>query len=258
MNELEILGVKIDNLSYAEIIKKIQDFLDSNKNNYLVTINPEFIIEASYDQKFKNILNDADLKIVDGFGLVLASWLKGKNIKKRLAGSDMILEICRIAEQNNCAVFLLGGLGITAQLAGDNLKKQFPKLNIVGAEEGVLITDDLKSITDNQNNNNVNLIKRINLVKPSIIFVAFGAPKQEKWIKENLAKMPSTRLALGVGGTFDYLAGKTPRAPHFMRNLGLEWLFRLILQPWRLKRIFRAVFVFLWLVLKKDLLKSTK
>lgn len=248
MNNIEILGVKIDNLTKAEIIKKIQGFLNNNKNNYLVTINPEFIIEATKDTGFKNILNEADLKVVDGFGLILAAWLKGKNIKKRLAGSDLTLEICRLAEQNNCSVFLLGGFGNTAQLAADNLKKQFPKINIVGAEEGTIYP-----FFDNENSQ---LLARINIAKPAILFVAFGHPKQEKWIKENMTKIPSIRLAMGVGGTFDYLAGKTPRAPHFMRNLGLEWLFRLILQPWRVKRIFNAIFVFLWLVIWKDVLRN--
>jgi len=249
MNELEILGIKIDNLTKTEILKKIQDFLNSHKNNYLVTINPEFIIYANKDQEFKNILKEADLKVVDGFGLILAAWLKGKKIKTRLAGSDLTIEICRLAEQHNCSVFLLGGFGNTAILAGDNLKKQFPKLNIVGAEQGLIVNSQSLIVDNNK------LIEKINNAKTAVLFVALGHPKQEKWIKENMPKIPSIRLAIGVGGTFDYLAGKTPRAPQIMRNLGLEWLFRLILQPWRVKRIFRAVFVFMWLVFKKDILR---
>lgn len=258
MSNLEILGVKIDNLTKTEILQKIQDFLNNGKKNYLVTINPEFIIEATKDLEFKNILNEADLKVVDGFGLVLAAWLKGKNIKNRFAGSDLTLEICRIAEQNNCSVFLLGGFGNTAELAGDNLKKQFPKLNIVGAEEGIIIAnresrivnrDRRYTLHDIRNIQNSSLIDKINKTKPAILFVAFGHPKQEKWISQNLAKMPSVRLAIGVGGTFDYLAGKTHRAPRFMRNLGFEWLFRVIIEPWRVKRIFKAVVVFMWLAI---------
>jgi len=245
MKQIEILGIKIDNLNLNELLYEIDYFLRSNSGHYLVTINPEFIVEADKNFKFKIILNEADLRVADGFGLILAACLKGQIIKQRISGADLTLEICKLAEQNNYPIYLLGGFGDTAKLAANNLKHRFPKLNILGAEEGIIYP-----FFDNENSQ---LLARINKAKPAIIFVAFGAPKQEKWIKENLARMPSICLAMGVGGTFDFLAGKTPRAPHFMRNLGLEWLFRLIIEPWRVKRIFRAVFVFLWLVIKETL-----
>lgn len=250
MEETKILGVKINSPDPNELIEKINLFLDEDKSHYIVTTNPEFIIEATKDNEFKKILNEADLSLADGFGIKLVSWLKGKNIK-RISGVDLMLRICQIAEQKNSSIFLLGSLEDTAERAALKLVEKFNNLNIVGAEEGIKFKiQNLDYIKKNEE-----LLKRINKVKPDIIFVAFGAPKQEKWIYENKAKIPSLKLAMGVGGTFDFIAKKIKRAPKIWRLAGLEWLWRLIMQPWRLFRIIKAVIYFPYLFIKRDILK---
>lgn len=247
MNQIKILGVKLDNLKLKNVLKQVDNFLNSKSQHYIVTTNPEFLIQANKDQEFKKILNNSDLSLADGFGILLAGLVKGKFIN-RISGADLMMDICKVAEQKNSSVFLLGSSGNIAESAAKNLKSKFTDLNIVGAERGL----DKSSTKEEE----MELVKRINKTKPEIIFVAFGAPKQEKWINENMAKISSLRLAMGVGGTFDYIAGKTKRAPKIWRSMGLEWLWRVILQPFRIFRIVKAVIYFPVLFVFKDLLKK--
>jgi len=226
---IRILGVKIDNLNENEILERIEGFLKNNrprigrgKQHYLVTPNPEFLVQAQKDKEFKEILNQADISIPDGVGLILSSHFLGQPIRKRIAGVDLMELICQKAAEKNWSVFLTGGEKGIAEKATENLIKKYPEL-------------------------------KINSQNPKIVFVALGAPKQEKWIKNNLNKMPSVKLAMGVGGAFDFISNNTKRAPKALREIGLEWLWRLALEPWRMKRIYRAVVVFPYLVLKKRL-----
>ncbi len=235
MNKVEILGVKIDNLSLQEVLEKIKKFLISENQHFIVTPNPEFLVLAKKNHDFKEILNYADISCADGVGLVKAAKFLGKRLQ-RVTGVDLVWAISELAEKNNYPVYLLGAGELVAATASEMLKKEYPNLNIVGAESGGEILDPIQKDPD--------LLNRINETEPKILFVALGQIKQESWIFYNLDKIPSIKLAIGVGGAFDYISGKIKRPPKFIRKMGFEWLYRLILEPWRYKRIFNAVFVF--------------
>lgn len=213
-----ILGVKIDNIDMDEVLKKAEIFLKDGRQHYIVTPNPEMIVLAQKDKEFKEILNRADLSLPDGMGVVWASRPFGEQLKNRVTGSDLMGEILKL---QNVKIFLLGGKNGAARKISEKFS------NVVGFTENI--------------NESIGLI---NELQPNILFVAFGASKQEKWIHYNMAKIPSIKVAVGVGGAFDFISGKIRRAPKFLRNIGLEWLWRLVLQPWRAKRIYNAVIKF--------------
>lgn len=224
MNALNLCGVRVDSISREHALKKIRGFLKDNCQHYLVTVNPEFIVLAQKDKEFREILNQADISLPDGVGIVLFSRFLAHQIKERVTGVDISRAMMVI---EGAKIFLLGGRGGVVQKIAQKNK------NIVG------FTEDLLGAVDKVNQSGAN-----------ILLVALGAPKQEKWIKANLAKCSNVKVAMGVGGAFDFLAGRIKRAPKFLQKLGLEWLWRLILQPRRLPRIWRAVVVFPILVLK--------
>jgi len=249
--KINILGVFVDNLSTKEVMEKIKEFLTDKKQHYIVTPNPEFLVAAQKDENFRKILNQADLAVPDGVGIILAAKILKKKIKERIPGVDLTLKICQLAALNHWKVFLLGGLNDSAFWASKKLQKKFPSLRIhffSGGKidlEGGGESDDL-------------IIKTINQFQPQILFVAFGQVKQEKWIKKNLSRLSSVKLAMGVGGAFAYLGGKAKRPPYILRRLGLEWLWRLILEPWRIRRIFNATVVFLFKVILEKLRRNKK
>ncbi|MFA5318104.1 MAG: WecB/TagA/CpsF family glycosyltransferase [Patescibacteria group bacterium] len=243
---VNILGVNIITDSKQEILKKISGFLDGKKTRHAVTPNPEFLLAAKEDEEFFYILNKADIAIPDGIGLVFAGLFMGKKIK-RVSGVDLMYDICALAEKQDKSIFLLGGENNAAHEAGLRLKELYPGLKIVGAESG-LAPGSWKIERGRWikgKNENQRLIEKINKAKPDIIFVAFGQMKQEKWAWHSAPEIPSVKLTMGVGGSFDFIAGKIRRAPKIMRAAGLEWLWRLLQEPFkRLPRIYNAVVVF--------------
>jgi len=240
--KLNILGINIDNLALSEVLDKIREFLASKNQHYLVTVNPEFIMAARHDDEFRNILNKADLSVADGMGIKFAAKRFGQKLEQRITGVDLMWEIIKIAEQENKSVFLLGAKKGVAERTAYRIIEKCPNIKIVGAESGYRSWH--RKLKDHK------LVDIINYRQPDILLVAFGQVKQEKWVYYNLPKMPSVKLAMGVGGSFDYISGKVKRAPKWLRSLGLEWLYRLIRQPWRLPRIITAVIKFSWAVLK--------
>lgn len=235
MKEIKILGIKVNPTSYQQVVKIISRWLKESISHYLVTPNPEIITYAQSDPQFKKILNSAHLSIPDGKGLVWAS--KGK-LKKVVTGTDLMLKICSLAPQKKWKIGLLGGVGDTSQKTASKLKKIFPNINIIFSSSGGQI--------DKKGNSR----SKIPLPKSpiDILFVAFGFPKQEYWIAKNKNTFPA-KVFIPVGGAFNYISGKTKRAPSILRKFGLEWLFRLLTQPWRFKRQLKAV-KFFYLVLK--------
>jgi len=231
--KIKILDVKIDNVYLAEVIESVNIFLDSRKQHYIVTTNPEFVMAAQKDEEFKEILNKSDLSIADGMGIKMAAKRYGHKLRQRIAGIDLMYEICAIAEKKEKSVFLLGAKRGIADMAAIKLLQKFPKLKIVGVESGYRRWH--RHYKDRK------LVEIINRRQPDVLFVAFGHVKQEKWIYNNLSKMPLVKLAMGVGGSYDYISGQVKRAPVLMRKMGLEWLYRLFRQPWRLPRIITAV-----------------
>lgn len=241
--KLNILGVKIDNLTKEEVLGKIYDFLSSNNHHQIVTVNPEFIMAAQHDEEFKAILNKADLSVADGVGIKFAAKRFGQKLEARITGVDLIFEIANIAEQQNKSVYFLGAKHNIAEITALKLLEKHPKLKIAGYESGYRHWWRKFS--------NEKLIELIRRSKTDILFVAFHFPRQDKWVYYNLPKMPSVKLAMGVGGSFDYISGNIKRAPKWMRDLGLEWLYRLVREPWRLPRIVTATVKFSWAVLRK-------
>jgi len=232
-----ILGTKIDNFCMSEATQSAENFLQSDHQHYIVTPNPEIVLYAKKNSRYRSILNKASLSIPDGTGLIWASRkLYGSNgLKERVAGIDFMQNFLRNLSRKSYwsyksyRLLLLGGRNNSAHTAARVLQKKFPNLKFyaLGNEK----SRHLKFIINE-------------VIQPDCIFVALGAPKQELWIARNLKKFPSLKLAMGIGGALDMISGKTPRAPLAMRRQGIEWLWRLMLQPLRLRRIVNACVVF--------------
>lgn len=234
--EENIFGIPFISSSKKEILSRVRSGLIGNSFFRIATVGPEFLLRARKDGKFKENLLRADLRIADGFGITLAGWLYGKHIS-RFPGADLLHEILKEAEKRNLSVFLAirkDGLSSLEEIQTALLKK-YPKLNVTGQE--------YESITNSQ----------LPTPNSQLIFCNFGAPDQEYFLESLRGRSESVRLAMGVGGAFDFLTGKLPRAPKWLCALGLEWLWRLFLQPSRWRRIGRAVIVFPMMVVKDKL-----
>lgn len=233
LKNMDILDVRIDNFSRKEILEKIGFFLDEPRFHQIATVNAEFILEAQKNDKFRNILNSCDLNVADAISIRYAFLRYGKHLKCRLPGANLLLEILRIANEKNLGVFLVckkNGLS-NFQEIHDSISRIFPSLRIFG--------DDMDSD---------GLSYKIPDVEFQVMLCNFGAPYQEIFL--NSQKNDIIRLAMGVGGGFDFLTEKARRAPFFWRKVGLEWLWRL-LQPQeykfkilRIRRILRAIVIF--------------
>ncbi len=202
------------------------------------------LVDAQRDVAFKEVLNSGSLNICDGRGVELLS--RGR--LKRLPGVDFMLDICEIAAQTNARVYLLGsGSSETLHAAKQALQKRFPSLLIVGVHPGPRISlkkeDRIAKLDINEHENN-DILGGIVMAAPDILFVAFGHIKQEKWIDRYAHALPSVKIAMGVGGAFDYISLRISRAPKWMRIIGLEWLYRLVKEPQRIRRILKAVIIF--------------
>lgn len=257
---IKILGVRIDDFTKKKALEKVAEFLQSNKQHIIFTPNPEMLVDAQTDEEFRNILNSGSLNICDGFGIKVIA--KGK--VTRIPGIDFMLDICGLAKRQEKSVYLLGsGDQNVVEKVKENLSKKFPKLRIIGSNPGPKITMEPSNSAGRQWNNgsmqidvdreeNDQISYDITTKTPDILFVAFGHIKQEKWIHQYLKELPSVKVAMGVGGSFDYIAEKVKRAPKWMQGLGLEWLYRLLKEPKRIKRIWKATGVFLYLVIKNQ------
>ena len=258
-----ILGIRIDDFSGGEAVKKAESFIFSSGQHLIFTPNPEMLVMAQTDVYFREVLNRGSLNLCDGFGLWLARRYFGKNNSPlgrgrggldRITGVDFMVDLCKLAEQKKYSIYLLGSLSDdVVKMASENLLKKFPGLKIAGYDKGPTIDENFQfPISNFQSNSNDQFsIKKINETKPDILFVAFGMGKQEKWLAENLVKMPSVKIGMGVGGAFDYLSEFIRRAPRLMRQIGLEWLYRLWKQPRRFGRILNATLKFSYLILKE-------
>lgn len=234
-DKVKILGVSIDNIDLEEagaITKNIIE--NSNKScKMIVAPNTEFIMIAQKDREFFDILKSAELATPDSVGVMIAGKLQKKQFKQRIAGQDYLRKIFEVGEKEGWTFYLLGGRDDIPQKAAENLKKIYTNVKIVGFHEGFFEKDSEEEV-----------IKEINELKPNVLFVAMGAPNQEKWIFKYKDKL-KVDIAAGQGGTFDYEAGQIKRAPRIIQKLGIEWLWRLILQP---SRIFRMIVLPIYLI----------
>lgn len=242
---VNILGVPIDAVRREEALARAERFLEEPRGHFVVTPNPEMLVAAQKDADFRRVLSLADLAIPDGQGLLFVSRLRGTPLPERVTGTDFLDDIAAMAAKMGKTVFLLGGEGDTSRVAADALKKRHPGLKVVGTLSGGTVGRDAAgAITLDPGTDDA-----IRSASPDILFVALGHGKQEEWITRHLPSLPSVRLAMGVGGAFDFVAGRVVRAPQWLRGAGLEWLWRLIIQPHRIGRIWTAVVVFPWLAL---------
>ncbi len=261
----KILGVRITNLKQSDILKYILQSLSKTvEKYYIVTPNPEILVYSYNHPGFRAILNHSRLALCDGVGVIWAGKILGKTFKERTTGTDLLDNLCKHVEKQPITVGFLGGrLGVAVQVS-ECLKKKYPGLKVVFAAPewpdklNMIAKEDRLKMEDGRLiNPPPSIIKNLSstFYPPSsnidLLFVAFGFPKQEEWISQNLDKIP-VRIAIGVGGAFDYLSGQVSRAPLWMQKIGLEWLYRLIRQPWRLKRQL-ALIKFIYLVFKERL-----
>ncbi len=234
-----ILGVRVDTVDKSSALSKVADFLASGEGHMIFTPNPEMLVDTQKDSYFKDVLNAGDLNLCDGKGIAFVS----KEKIERITGVDFMVDICELAAEKNKSVYLLGsGSSEVLKECKKNLLVKFPTLKIVGLHPGIQISNDFKFDTEK----NDAVIDDIILSAPDILFVAFGHKKQEKWIYGFLPELPSVRVAMGIGGSFDFISGKAKRAPAIFRRFGLEWLYRLVREPRRIKRIWKATVVFLF------------
>lgn len=243
---VELLGVNIDSVTREEAQQKLQSFLRDGEQHSIVTPNPEFLLLARRDEEFRGILNRADLALPDGIGLLFAARIFGVRIRERITGVSFVHAVCEEAAREGKKVFFLGaGDGVTKR-AAEELQKRYLNLVVVGTESGGVI----ERIRQGEwRYSDTKILDTLRQAKPDILFVALGQGKQEKWIADHCASLPSVKIAMGVGGALDYIAGAASWAPAWVRGAGLEWLWRLAHEPRRWRRIVNAVIVFPLVVL---------
>lgn len=223
----DILGVPFDVISMDEAVKRVIGYLSGSGQHMVCTPNPEIVMEAQEDKELMNILNAADLIVPDGIGIVIVSKFCKEKIKERVAGYDLVQKIFEKLKDTEYKVYFFGGSPGVASTAAKKMSKKYPGLSIVGTRNGYFSSKDEKDIIDD--------IKRSGA---DLLLVGLGAPKQEKWIYENM-RLTGAKVSIGVGGSFDVMSGKVKRAPVFFQKCGLEWFYRLLCQPTRLKRMLK-------------------
>ncbi len=242
MNAATILNVRIDNVTYADAIARVESFLRERGVHQIATVNPEFVVVAQTNAEFRRVLNATALNVPDGVGLLWAARRLKSPLRERVTGQEMVDRIAALAAERGDRVFFLGAREGIAERAAAALAAKYPLLAIAGCYAGSPAREEEDAI-----------VTRVNAANTQILFVAYGPPQQELWIARNAARLaPRVAVAMGVGGTFDTLAGIAPRAPEWIRNAGFEWTYRLLREPRRFRRQL-AIPYFMWLVVKKNL-----
>ncbi len=231
---IAMLGVPFDQVTAADSLRIIEQMIASGRPHYAATANVDFVVQALADVELRRILADADLVLCDGMPLVWASRLLGNALPERVAGSDLVPQLLGEAERQGWRVFFLGGTNESVAQAANNVRALHPNLQLVGA-----YSPPFKALLDM---NHEDILQRVRAARPDILLVAFGCPKQEKWISMQF-KQAGVPLSIGVGATIDFLAGSVRRAPLWMQRTGLEWIFRLLQEP---RRLFRRYITDLW------------
>ncbi|MBI5698952.1 WecB/TagA/CpsF family glycosyltransferase [Candidatus Saganbacteria bacterium] len=241
MNTIELAGVKVDNITLAEALAKLEGFLTEKSPHLIATPNPEMIVAAQEDEELFNILNNAHLRLPDGISMVVVSRILRTPLRERVTGIDFLLASVKLAAQKGWKIFLLGSAPGVAEAAAQNLITRYPSLLIAGTHHGFFKPADAPQI-----------IAQIKKMQPDILFAGLGAGRQEKWLAAHLNEL-NVPVSVGVGGSFDVIAGIKQRAPGWIQALYIEWLYRLITEPQRWKRQL-ALPKFLYLTLIKSLL----
>lgn len=242
MSRIKFLNTEVDNITMNEAVQKIEQLILNKKPSYVVTPNVDHIVKLETDKEFQEVYKEADLILTDGMPLIWISKLKKSPIKEKVSGSDLFPEVCKLAANKGYKVFLLGAAEGVAAQAAENLKEKYNGLNVVG-------TYSPSYGFEKKEDEIQEIIKMINEVKPDILAVGLGAPKQEKFLY-NYRKQLNVPVALAIGASIDFEAGNIDRAPKWMQYSGLEWFYRLCKEPKRMfkrylvddMKIFRLVF----------------
>ncbi len=222
---VDILGVRVDDVTYAEALEACRRVLLHGGRHQIVTPNAEFVVLAQRDGAFRRIINQSALSIPDGHSLLWASRILGCPLREQVTGTDLASGLAGLAAEVGYSLYLLGAADGVAELAADEMQKRYRGLRIAGTSAGSPAPSEDSLLRG-----------RIAAAAPvDVLLVAYGAPSQDKWIARNLPSL-DVRLAMGVGGVFDFFSGRVPRAPRWIRAAGFDWLYRLAHQPWRWRR----------------------
>lgn len=222
-------GIPIYDSSLEELVRHIDENLVQNVSTHIIALNPDSLLVSQRDAEFKRILSSAEFVICDGVGILIASRLfSDERIEHRLVGLELMVRLSELSASKGYGIFLFGGTDGAAECCARALQVRLPSLRVVGFYEPPFVEDE--RFLDNSG-----IVEKINRLKPEIVFVALGAPKQEKWIERHRRELTAPIL-MGVGASFDFIGGKVPRAPVWMQRIGLEWLFRLLVEPRRLAK----------------------
>lgn len=237
MNRIDVLGIEFDNIDIVEAVERAMRLMDEHCHAYVVTPNPEIVLESRKNKGLSAAVRSADMVLPDGVGVIYASHILGTPIKNRIPGIDFASALLARMSESEKKIFLLGAKPGVAELAAQRLTERYPGLLVCGVNDGYFDQAD-----------NEFLVKKINSAAPDLVVVCLGSPKQEIWMKNN-AQQLDVGLMIGLGGTLDVYAGVVERAPRRWRSMGLEWLYRLIKEPKRIKRMIKLpgiLFAALW------------
>jgi len=241
-SSVEVLGVRVHRLTLAETVVRVRELIDAGGVHHVATVNGAMLVAAARDASVKTLLNSATLCIPDGMGVLLAGRLLGVRFPERVAGIDLVGQLCSVAAQESYRVYLFGAAAGVPEAAASALTARYPGLQIAGVHHGYL-----------QGGEEAAVLAQIQAARPHLLFVALGAPRQEAWIAAHRATLPPA-VCIGVGGTFDILAGRRRRAPVWMQRAGLEWVYRGVREPKRW-RVIATLPLLVWFALKARVAK---
>lgn len=224
-NSHSFLDVRVDNITMDQTVQKVAEAIKGERACNIVTVNPELVMIARENPEFKSIIQDASVVTPDGVSLVVIGRLTGRHLKERVTGVDLCDRLAQEAAKHGWSMYLLGAGPGVAEKAANNLVASYPELIVTGTSDN-----------DPDDESSADSIMDITTTEPDILLVAYGSPTQELWIKKYADDLGNL-VTIGVGGSFDFIAGSAKRAPKPVQKVGLEWLWRLILQPKRIKRM---------------------
>ena len=224
MNQARVLGVRVDCLDMDAALDRIGQLVEAGGHHLVATVNPEFVMRARADREFARVLESADLCLADGSGVVWAARRLGCTMRGPVTGVDLIPRLAALCSSRHLRLFLLGAEPGVADALASRLRADYPALEVEAHSGSPDPASDAETLALLQHR------------KPHVLLVAYGHPSQELWIDRMSDKL-GVAVSIGVGGAFDYLTGRVPRAPEWMRRAGFEWLYRLARQPWRIRRM---------------------
>ncbi len=225
MNRVDVLGVGFDNVNMDEAVEKCEEMLNGNASNLVVTPNPEIVMKAKDDPEYKEILNKASLVIPDGIGIIKGANILGTPLKERVAGYDLICNLLEKHQNGDKTFYFWGSKPEIAEIAKKKVEEKYPNIRILGVDNGYFDDEKKKEI-----------IQKLTKLKPDVLLVGTGFPRQEKLINEMLP-LNIFKIAIGCGGSIDVLSGTVKRAPKIFIKLHIEWSWRLIKEPTRIGRM---------------------